>query len=215
MYFLRSLKGNYLLYLYDRVVGSVSETLTPIQFALPSKHTRSVFDTDSLDVLRSLYCKINPDYTGDVIVNSVFLKYSSLTLNSKIYSSSGKRTQVPYIVHVQWNEDLYGSPPTTLPISNQLISHHNDRPCNVHYYLKASFIANNKESSLLLAYVSWLFPHPQRYRLGKPAQLWCNNMYESFGLHSFVQLNSILCRCANGIRLHDEENVLVVVPLVE
>lgn len=91
----------------------------------------------------------------------------------------------------------------------------NNRPCNVHYYLKASVLVGNDENSLLLAHVSWLFPHPEQYRLGKPAQLWCNNMYESFGLHSFVLLDSIICRCAHGIRLHEEENLLVVVPLVE
>lgn len=59
--------------IYDRVAGSVSDTLTPIQFALPSKHKRSVFDIESLDVLKCLYCKINPSCSiTDVIVNSVF-----------------------------------------------------------------------------------------------------------------------------------------------
>lgn len=93
-----------------------SDTLTPIQFALPSKHKRSVFDTESLDVLKCLYCKVNPSCSiTDVIVNSVFLKYASLTLKGKNFSSSGKRTRIPYIVNVHWNEDLYGLPPTTLP----------------------------------------------------------------------------------------------------
>ena len=81
--------------------------------------------------------------------------------------------------------------------------------------LKNFFVHNGVLSSRLFAYVSWLFPHPHRYFLGKPAELWCNGMYETFGLHSFVQLEDIICRCAHGVILHDEENLLVVIPLVE
>ncbi len=80
--------------IFDKVVGSVSDAITPIHFALPSKHTRSVFDSESVDVLKNLYCKINPKCdVANVIVNSTFIKYRSLTLHGKIFLSSGNRIQ--------------------------------------------------------------------------------------------------------------------------
>lgn len=200
----------------SNVVGSLGDTLstpTTTQHEFPSKFSRGVFDADSLDVLKTLFCKINPEYSDDeVTVNSIYLKYASFTYNNKTFLSSGCRRHRMYLVNALWKENLYGTALTTLPDSDRLES--NIRPVNVHYYIKSTFVVNDTPFSLCFAYVSWLFPHPKQYFLGKPVELWCN-MQESFGLHSFIPLDTILCRCGYGTRLHDGENLLVVVSLVE
>lgn len=116
-----------------------------------------------------------------------------------------------------WKESLYGNPPTALPDS-QLQSAPNTRPVDVHYYVEASFIISGvlDRSPLLLAYVSWMLPHQKRYAIGKPAELWYRRRYENnYGIHSFVPIDSLSCRCAHGMIIHDEENLCVVIPLVE
>lgn len=144
----------------DRVVGSVRETLAPNHFALPSKFSRGVFDLNSVDVLKNLYCKINPDiHISTVTVNSMFAKYASLTLSGKSFSSCGKR-KLPFIARASWNAHLYGILPTSLPEPHQPGS--NIRPVNILYYVEVSFVVNDVQSSCILAYVSWLFPHPCR-----------------------------------------------------
>lgn len=203
------------LIISDKLVGSVNETLTVIKFALPSKFTRSVFDSDSLNILKKVYCSNYHHVSIDsVTVNSIFKKYSSIILRGKEYSSSGKRKGTPYLVMADWKESSYGEPPTTLP-DHLLETTSNFRPVDVHYYVEASFLVDGVLSALLLAHVSWMFPHPHRYAIGKPAQLWCRRKYESFGIHSFVLLDTLLCRCAHGMMVFDEENLSVVIPLVE
>ena len=179
----------------ERLSGSVSDTVrVTTEFKLPSKYTRGVFDSIELMYLKQLYSKVFPN-ENDVQVNSIYTKYLSLTLKGEMYQSSGKRSQKPYVVLASWDKDeLFGSPPTQLPDSES--SNANERPVNIHYYLKAT--VSGSDNVLMLASVSWFYPHPDRCILGKPAQLWCSNMFESFSIYSFLPLNHLICRCAHG-----------------
>ena len=130
--------------------------------------------------------------------------------------SSGKSSQKRYIVMASWDKSgLFGPPPTALPNSDSPSA--NNRPVNIHYYIKATFTGYElPASSLILAHVSWFYPHPNRCAIGNPAQLWCSNMFESFGMHSFLPLDHLMCRCAHGIQpFEEDESLLVIVPLVE
>ena len=196
----------------DRLAGSVGETFTASKFALPSKSTRGIFDSECLQILNELYCKMHPNITQDsVIVNS---KFSSITLRGKTFSSSGKRKCTPYIIMVEWKEALYGKQPTTIPNCNSETAS-DVRPVDAHFYMEASFLVDGVLSVLLLAHVSWMFPHPDRYTMGKPAELWCRRKFEQVGIHSFVPLQQLVCRCAHGMVVHNDENLSVIVPLVE
>ena len=144
----------------DKFVGSVQETLTPIQFALPNKYVRDGFDPEEISLVQNLLKKINSLTESDQInVNSVFLKYSSLTHKGKTFSSSFRQLKGPCIVQAHWNEDFYGSSPTSLPEPLQPTS--NVRPVRVRFYCKIHYTIESKLSSVLLASVSWLKPHPQ------------------------------------------------------
>ena len=70
---------------------------------------------------------------------------------------------------------------------------------------------------LCFVVVAWFKPHPSQFEIGKPAQVWCEQLFESAGLHSFLPIHQLCCRCVySTMKLHDE-NLLVniVVPLVE
>ena len=203
----------------SRVSGSVLDTIGTQEFLLPTRSKRCVFGSDDLIVLKQLYIKLHPQYS-DVTVNNIYTKYSSITLKGKTYGSSGKRDQThPYVAFASWDlSQLYGLPPSTLPDA-ALHPDSNERPVNVHYYVTATVSWEHDEQSMhhwTLARVSWFFPHPQRYVLGKPAQVWCVNMFESFGIHSYIPIDHLLCRCAHGSKTISDidETILVVVPLV-
>ena len=192
--------------------GSLSETLTPTQYDLPSKHTRDAFKVAELSKLSILLGKIHHVETENIKLNSVYLKYASIIWKGKTYFSAGKRAQNACIIQADWSVDYYGPSPSSLPDD---YANANLRPCKVHYFLKANYLLNANENSLVLACVSWLKPDPHRYMLGKPAEMWSNNMFESLGVWSFLPLDKIMSRCAYGNITYDDEIFLVVVPLVE
>ena len=199
----------------ERLSGSVSDTLTPDLFKLPLKYKKGVLDSDCIEALQTLLCKIHPS-TTHCEVNSVYEKYSSLTLHGKVFDSVGtKSSRVHYVIQAKWVEELYGKPPTPLPVDHHPLSNH--RPIVVHHYLKVFYSIDNTPDlcNKLFAYVSWLFPHPERHAYGKPAELWCNQLYESFGSHSFIPLEGLVCRCAHVIVEHNSEHLSLIVPLVE
>lgn len=196
----------------ERLVGSVLDTVSfNTEFKVPTRSTRAVFDSVELAYLKKLYMKIHPEIS-DVTVNHIYTKYSSITLKGKLYMSSGKRTQKPFVALASWSENVFGAPPTRLPDTINA----NERPVNVQYYLRASFSRSEEDvDALFLASVLWYFPHPEQSAIGKPAQVCCKNMFESFGVHSFLPLPNLICRCAHGTMLVSDEQVLLVVPLVE
>jgi len=110
-------------------------------------------------------------------------------------------------VQAQWNEDYYGVPPT-LVLEAFVVPASNIRPVKVY------FTINSNTHSELLAFISWSIPHSQRYSIGKPAELWKSEHNERFGLHSFLPLNQVISRCAHGILHYNDENLLVVIPLI-
>ena len=199
----------------DRVIGSVHQTLIPNnanEVILASKCKRKVLDGSSQDTLSRLYCKMYSQSTDEVMVNSIITKYSSVSFKGKTFSISRKNS-VPYVVQAQWNESIFGSPPTSLPDS--YLPTTNIWPVNVKYYFNATFTTEATTCSLTFAYVLWLLPHPQRYALGKPAELWQNGLYECGGLHSFVPIDHLICRCAYGVMQYNHETLMVVVSIVE
>ena len=70
---------------------------------------------------------------------------------------------------------------------------------------------------LLQAIVAWLLPHPSMNVMGKLAQVWCYNQFETGGVSSFSPLRYLQTRCAHSVRTlgDSDESVMIVVPLVE
>ena len=205
-----------------RAVGSVLECDVTLQetFKMGCKYSRAFLASHERDILSCLIVKLNSILSSDseITVNAIYFKYSSVTLKNKVYGSSGKKS-TPFVALAMWDKDLYGSPSTSVPTS--FVDDTNSQPINIHYFMKViynigdSIEDNSNIQHEIFAYSSWFFPHPARYALGKPAEIWCNSVYESSGMHSFIPLDKIVCRCAHGVRVHNNERVKVVIPLPE
>ena len=201
----------------DKIIGSIGEILIPTnvdKVILPSKYQRKVLDGNSHKILRILYCKIYLNTQIDeVMVNSIILKYESVYFKGKTFSTS-RKTNTPYIVQANWSENLFGCSPTLLPDSS--IPTAKIRPIDVKCYFKATFTTKDSSLSITFAHAQWLLPHPQRYAVGKPAELWHNGLYEhSSGLRNYIPIDHLICCCAHGLMEHNHETLMVVVPIVE
>ena len=43
---------------------------------------------------------------------------------------------------------------------------------------------SNSVHAMCFVVVAWFKPHPSQFEIGKPAQVWCEQLFESAGLHS-------------------------------
>ena len=70
---------------------------------------------------------------------------------------------------------------------------------------------------MVLAVLAWYLPYPSKNIIGKPAQVWCCNQFETGGVSSFLPVCLLQTHCAHVVRkLGDsDESVMIVVPLVE
>lgn len=68
------------------------------------------------DYLKTLYAKLNPSVYPEGIQNSVFFKYSCISMNGRMlgYSSTQQKASAQCIAMAEWDVDLYGHLPTTL-----------------------------------------------------------------------------------------------------
>ena len=127
----------------DQVIGSIRKTLMPdnIDKIIFSKCKRKALSRHNQDTLQILFCKIYSNIqTVKVMVNSIYHEYSSVNFKGRVFSVSKKKS-IPYIVLAQWNENLFGSPPTLL--HDSYIPTENIRPVSVKCYIY------NRNSNLL------------------------------------------------------------------
>ena len=68
----------------SRISGSLMDTITKKYSLLPSQSKLCVFDPGGIEALQKLYTKLHPEYSN-ITINSVYKKYSSITLNGKVY----------------------------------------------------------------------------------------------------------------------------------
>ena len=88
-------------------------------------------------------------------------------------------------------------------------------PILINGFIEASFFIDGDIKTQNLASVQWFQTHPSRFIMGKTAQIWCKDVFERGGMHSFVLPGYLICRCAHASMKIDGENVLCIVLLVE
>ena len=202
-----------------RVTGSVSDTLIDhydkAVYTLPTKSKYAVFDEVDLDLLKTRFCKLKSIPESADIPSKVFQKFFHISFNGKSmgYSASGQNSSSSCNLLAEWNVNLYGSPPTGLPQPENPRSL--QRPVKLQHLARVSFSVRETVEHIVLAVVSWYHPHPNQHALGKPAEPWCPNLSEDYGLHSFIPIDNIVCRCAHCLKCVQDELSLVVVPLIE
>lgn len=200
----------------QRICGSTLCTISPTPdelYHLSTQSTRGTLCAGDQTLILLLYQRLYQT-TYHVSVNSIFQKYSSIEIRGKRYNTNRQS-----IALVKWDNDLFLDQAT---ISEETL-HHNShcRPVKVHYFAKVSFFigdhTSNRDSQgiILLAVVSWYFPHTCRHVLGKPVEVWSPSMFEAHGVYSFVPIHVFVARCAYCVKVVESESLLLVVPLVE
>lgn len=197
-----------------KAVGSVSDTMSggsEVAYTLPNRCSYSTLDTQDIELLTVLHTKLQS--IPNSVPNKIYKKYTFISRNGKNIGHPNLHSS-PCIVFCEWDTDLYGTTPTTTLIEPD----HPDskfRPVKVHYFAKVSFTVGEQMEYLVVAFVSWYSPHPNQHILGKPAQVWCYDIFEPSGVHSYLPVDKIISRCAHCRMSVSDEPVLVVVPLVE
>ena len=190
----------------DRLVGSVADTLLGEDCANEpkmNKYKLSTLEQHARVEIQQLLCTLHS--LSAPTVNRVIKKFTSIQCNGKSLTT---RTQ-PCIAFALWDPKLLGAPSSALQTSHPNAK---QRPIVVNYFASVTYSVGEDTNNIVLANVSWHFPHPKRYALGQPAEVWCKSTFEK---EAFIPLNNILRRCAYCCQELEGENVLIVVPLVE
>ena len=205
-----------------RVVGSVSDTLNSVDdaplYILPKKYKYGTLGEHEIGMLRTLYFNLNDRHASDsvmVVPNTIFQKYSSLCLRGQWigYASLQQKasTVKPCVLMAEWDSNLYGNPPAVVDPDPP---NSNIRAVKVHHFAKVSVNIEDQVEYMVVAVVSWYSPHPNQHMIGKPAQVWCDNIFEPpYGIHSFLPIEKIRSFCVYCKNIIQDKNVLVVVPL--
>ena len=198
-----------------RLAGSLLQSITPraslsANFELPKHYTRTSLDT--VDTITHIVAKLEKCEVFEIDVNKIARRYVAVTINEKRVSTRKSQSCVMF----KWDNELLGEPLSPLPDSLTLMGTiirpvKIDYFCQITYTCSRSILNRDDLHCLLLAYVSWYLPHPACYAMGKPAQIWCNDVFEKSG---YVPLDLYQSRCVHCTMLYNGENVFVVVPLI-
>ena len=63
--------------------------------------------------------------------------------------------------------------------------------------------------------LSWFLYHPKNSQLGKPLSIWYHDLFEVRGMHSFLPVKPIKCRCVSVVDIIDNEEVFVTIPCID
>ena len=83
------------------------------------------------------------------------------------------------------------------------------------HFAKVSVTVVDHAEQFVFARVAWYQPHPHQYKLGKPAEVWCHDLFELDGLHSFIPLDKFTSRSVYCTKKIENELVLIVIPIVQ
>ena len=113
----------------------------------------------------------------------------------------------------EWDVDVYGHPPTAMTDPCNPSSKY--RLVKIQHFVKVALSGKHSTEWYIFACVAWYQPHPYQYKLRKPAEVWCQELFEQHGLHSYIALEKIISWCAYCTINTGNENILAVVPVVD
>jgi hypothetical protein len=159
-------------------------------------------EADELTLLKGTYAAIF-NGVNDASVTPHFEMISSVRFAGELYGSLNSRSERSCFVMARW---------CTLD-GNIDTSGRDLRPGIVLYYLRQNIEIKENRATCILAAVKWFSKHPQREKLGAPAEVWCRNQFEMEGSASFIPIQRILCKFVPAYEVIDREQVLVVCPI--
>ena len=163
--------------------------------------------------MRKLYSKLHGDCSeeilnGQIPVSTTFRRYKNIFKHGKRINSSSPNGNKSYVL---------ASPVFQFTSSRPSEFDGELRPAELHYFLEHSITIPNSSKPFThnLAHVSWPMVHPQRSALGKPVEIWCNGLDEPTSINSFIPVTAIAHHVVYSVDRVNEENVLVVIPVIE
>lgn len=187
---------------------------------LPSSYTYHVFTDYELRYLKMLLAILLKVPSDEVNLNSMCQQFKVVHINGLKYPCSSSKLLSVATTH--WDESLFGRSPTVLPampFNNP--SDASLRPFKIEYFAKASYSVRGDLCTrhFTCAVISWFEPHPSRFKLGKPVQIWCKDLFECPGIYSFLPFDNIyfanIYRSVHAyMKLDNLEDVFVVLPIL-
>ena len=141
------------------------------KYVLPKRSTLHAFHDDMIPSLNDLYSKLCN--TMDSTCLSIPLCYSTFSsvkcIDNRNYQCSTRTSKVLYMVH--W---VFGNPENSdgFPFQFEEL-----RPVEIESLIKHTIQQGDTYLTYLLAQVKWLKYHPDRYKYGKPLQVWHKSEY--------------------------------------
>lgn len=185
---------------------------------LPSSYTYHVLAEYQIELVKkmlSLFLKRSPD---EISVNSMCRRFKTILIDNLKFKCT--------VAMAHWNHSVYGQFPTPLPAASEIVnpSDATFRPFKILYFAAASYSVDSEGGTCTRqfthAVVSWFKPHSSQFILGKPAQVWCADLFErKSGIYSFIPLDDLcfitIKQCIHTkMKINDCDDVLVVVPIV-
>lgn len=186
------------------VVGE-NDHLEPPTCVLAPKSTLGQLAIEEVDALYLVYSKMYGHVLfDDHSMLTTFKKFSHLSWHGKQITSICYKGShhVPYVYA---NYSFGDDEPLDL------------RPARVLYYMQHHMILDpsNPPQPHVFAVVCWPQIHPSRGKIGKPVEIWCNDLYEPNINKRFLPISRIHSRLAIAHDTVYMEKVLVIIPLVE
>ena len=191
---------------------------TSDDLVFPPKHMPGVLEASDIASIQTVLSRKLGTSTSSISVNSCFKQYSYLQIHGKMFHTCMKKSSHNFISLAEWDINIFGQPRSRLPKPTFQDKDQHIRPIEVHHFAKITYTVEDTDYSETFAVASWFSPHPDRYKLGRPANIWCKSVFEISGPHSFVPYNLIKSRCAYAFRRLkelDNEYVLIVVGIIE
>lgn len=193
-----------------------SQWTMPIEASLHSYRSLYILDsTEQKDLQYFIFETIR--FTVIYTLSTLFL----LEVHFNVYKRQSHcgRSICSSIVLATWNSTLFG--PMALSFVDNVEQNLGDsKPVEISCATRIESIFihtmtfKEKQYSHVLLSLSWFKAHRHMFKIGKPATVWCPDIFESGGTHSIVPVQLLKCRAVSLNVTIDSERLHAVCPCI-
>lgn len=170
------------------------------------KYTMSSFSLSEVEALLKVYSSLYETLSTVRVedVPQTYKKMLTLTINGEQFSSG----QYVFAKSVfEFHSGLREEAHTVFTDPDY-------RPARIDHFAVHSISLNDTIYVHCFAVVTWPQRHPEVNYFGKPYQVWCKSLYENSLFNFAIPIENISCALLIADSVVQEENVLLVVPLI-
>lgn len=181
-----------------------------------SKYVIGSFSQSSISILKAVYSKLYVNYSKEfyddiITLPTTFKKFASLNWKGyKINSDMNKSAR---------NCFMYAKPMFTFTTTAGEPTDYlgDSRPAKLLYFLQHSIVLPgcSEPKSHLFGFVTWPMKHPNQFDLGKPVEIWCDNLDEPDSRNFLLPLTNFTSRVIFNVDDLFGSKVLVVIPVID